>query len=189
MMGDGGINNPWQVTISVNAVRDKNYAKYVSELCFTLFNIRPAIQIRKPRNTLVLRLSSTTIVDFLVTLGLPRGNKLKHGLKIPPWILKKRAYKKACVRGLMDTDGCLFIHIHNVKGKTYRNLGLSFRNHSRELIFQVAEIFEEFGIIPHITERERDVCLYRADDVTKYLAIFGSSNKRITSVYKKWRGG
>ncbi|MEK7140843.1 MAG: hypothetical protein AAB815_03600 [Patescibacteria group bacterium] len=130
MLGDGGINNPWQANITLNAVKDDEYAKYVFGLCKKLFGVEPAIRKRKTTNALVISLASMSVVNFLVVNGLPRGNKLKAGLKIPKWILRKRSYRKACIRGLVDTDGCMFVHVHRVRGKTYRNIGLSFTSYS-----------------------------------------------------------
>ena len=187
MMGDGGINNLWQANITLNSIKDALYAKYVAKLCNNLFHIVPAIRKRKTKNALVLSLASTSIVDFLVTNGLVRGNKLKNGLRIPDWILKNSLYKKSCIRGLIDTDGCMFVHVHKVKGKIYRNIGLCFTNYSSEFIFQVADIFAEFRIMPHITKRGLDIYLYQEDAVLKYLEVFGTSNDRIESVYKQWR--
>ncbi|MEK7478208.1 MAG: LAGLIDADG family homing endonuclease [Patescibacteria group bacterium] len=187
MIGDGGINNPWQANITLNSIKDAKYAAHICSLCNKLFGITPAVRKRKTRNTLVLSLASTSVVDFLVTNGLVRGNKLKAGLRIPKWILGKPLYKKACIRGLIDTDGCIFVHIHKVKGRAYRNIGLCFKSLSSELIFQVAEAFAEFRIIPHITKREQDIYLYQEKAVSKYLKVFGTSNERIESVYTKWR--
>lgn len=188
MMGDGGINNPWQATITLNAIKDAFYAKYVIDLCRKLFGVAPAVRKRKEKKALVISLASTSVVDFLVEQGLSRGNKLKNGLRIPGWILKKPLYRKACVRGLVDTDGCLFIHKHVVSGKIYKNIGLCFTSYSPELIYQVMNIFEEFKIMSHISKRGQDICLYRADAVARYLKVFGTSNDRIASVYKKWKG-
>ncbi len=187
MMGDGGINNPWQSNITLNALKDKNYSDYITKLCLILFDIAPVIRKRKKSQALVVCLSSTTIVDFLVANGLPRGNKLKNGLKIPEWILNRKSYRIACVRGLIDTDGGLFIHRHSVSGKEYNNLGLCFCSHSLYLISQVALIFKEYGIEPHIEGWGQKIYLYKSDDITKYLKIFGTSNDRIRLVYNKWR--
>ena len=184
MLGDGGINNPWQANITVNATKDKKYAEYIHLLCQKLFDISPRAIQRKTKNALVIRLASTSVVDFLVENGLPRGNKLKQGLRIPEWIFQEPIYKKLCVRGLIDTDGCLYIHKHT--GQPYRNIGLSFSSLSPELIAQVASIFDEFGIMPHITKRRRDVCLYKASAVAEYLRVFGTSNERIRAVYRDW---
>ncbi len=187
MMGDGGINNIWQANITVNFISDFKYSQYISILCKKLFRVEPAIRKRKNSNALVISLASISIVDFLVSNGLPRGNKLKNGLHIPKWILDKPSYRKACVRGLIDTDGCMFIHKHKVKGKRYDNIGLTFTAYDPGLVLEVAGILDEFGISPHISKRERDIYLYQADSVLKYLKIFGTSNNRIESVYKKWR--
>ncbi len=187
MIGDGGINNPWQANISLNSIKDAKYSEYVCSLCYKLFGIVPVVRKRKTRNTLVLSLASTSVVDFLVRQGLVRGNKLKSGLKIPEWILEKSSYKRACVRGLVDTDGCIFVHTHKVGAKVYHNIGLSFRSLSPHLIYQMAEIFAEFRIMPHITKRGQDICLYQESAVIEYLKSFGSSNERLRSVYKKWR--
>ena len=187
MIGDGGIGNPWQANITLNSIKDAQYAEYVLRLCKKLFGIMPAVRKRKTRNALVLSLASTSVVDFLVANGLVRGNKLKTGLRIPKWILEKPLYKRTCIRGLIDTDGCMFTHTHKVLGKIYKNIGLCFVSYSPELIVQVADIFAEFGIIGHISKRGRDITLYQESAILKYLKIFNTSNERIGSVYKKWR--
>lgn len=187
MMGDGGINNEWQANVTVNSIVDLDYSKYISVLSKKLFDIDPVIRKRKNKKALVISLTSIAVVDFLVLNGLPRGNKLKNGLSIPEWILSKPLYRKMCVRGLVDTDGCVFIHTHKIHGKIYKNIGLTFTSYSSELIFQVAEIFQEFGIMPHVSKRGRDIYIYQAGLVLRYLKIFGTSNRRIESVYKKWR--
>ncbi len=189
MLGDGGINNDWQANITLNSKADATYSKYVATLCYRIFGIHPAIRKRKERKTLVVSLSSTAVVDFLVGNGLPRGNKLKHGLEIPEWILCQRIYRRQCVRGLMDTDGCLYVHRHNVLNREYRNIGLCFTSHSLKLIGQVAAVLEEFRITPHITDEGRRIYLYSGEAVTKYMRTFGTSNDRIGSVYKEWRDG
>ncbi len=187
MMGDSGINNLWQSNISLNSVADASYSKYIFKLCKELFGIEPAVRKRKTRNTLIISLASTSIVDFLVDNGLPRGNKLENGLRIPLWILSRRSYKKFCVRGLVDTDGCMYIHRHTCNGIKYTNLGLAFSSYSPILIEQVAKILAEFGIMPHIRKRGTDVYIYKVGSIIKYLEIFWTSNDRIMSVYKKWR--
>lgn len=187
MIGDGGINNDWQFKITMNSIADKDYSKYVLKLVQKLFKVEPSLMKRKNRNAMDVYLNSVTVVDFLVDNGLIRGNKLKQGLKIPKWILKNREYSKVCVRGLFDTDGCMYIHTHKVSGKIYRNIGLQFTSYSKELIFQVAEILDNFGIMPHITKRGNEIYIYQADMIKKYLKLFGTSNSRISSVYNKWR--
>lgn len=186
MMGDGGINNLWQANITLNSVADATYLEYVCALIEKLFCVAPAIVKNKKRKAARVLISSVSIVDFLAREGLVRGDKLRAGLFIPQWILENKEYRVACMRGLMDTDGCLYIHRHTVAGKAYQNIGLCFCSHSPALMGQVAAIFEEFGIIPHISNQGRSIYLYKASAVARYLEVFGTSNDRISSVYKRF---
>lgn len=187
MIGDGGINNEWQVNITLNTDADAEYILYVRALMKKLFDVYPSIRPRRTRGATIVSLASTTVVDFLVHKGLPRGNKLLQGLRIPQWILSQKTYKIACVRGLVDTDGCLVLHRHRIGGKIYNNLYLSFSSASPELLTQTTQVFLNLGLRPHLAGDQREINLYRLEDVQKYLHIVGTSNERIRRVYQKWR--
>jgi len=189
MLGDGGINNEWQATITVNATKDREFVQHIKGLVKLLFGVTSTSFIYKTKNAERILVNGISLVDFLVSEGLPRGNKLRAGLMIPTWILRNNKYSYACVRGLIDTDGCMFIHTHTVGGKVYKNIGLTFSSRSPELISQVAAILEKSGIIPHVNLRGTDIYVYRKDSIERYLKTFGSSNNRISSVHKKWRDG
>lgn len=185
--GDGGINNPWQMVITLNAEKDIEYASYVEKLISELFGIRPVIRKRGKR-TLQIVSSSTSLVDFLIEKGAVRGNKVKQNFDIPDWIRHSEKYEKAFIRGLVDTDGCLYIHRHTIKGIAYKNIGFCFTSGSKNLLRSVADIFQKFGIKPHITNNQTRIYLYGKDSVAKYLHTFSSSNPRISNLYKYWRG-
>lgn len=187
MIGDGGISNPWQANITLNSKKDIQYSRYVTHLSKDLFGIVPYVFTYKTKNAVRILLNGVSLVDFLISKGLCKGNKLSQGLKIPEWIIKNPRFARACTRGLIDTDGCLYIHKHAVAGRVYENLGLTFSSRSPALISQVARIFEENKIMPHITTRGTDIYVYRAESVRRYLEVFGSSNVRITAVFEKWK--
>jgi intein/homing endonuclease len=189
LIGDGGINNPWQANVTLNTVADADYIPFVAKLLRELFTAIPAIRTRKKRSATVVSLASISVVDFLVSKGIRRGNKLKAGLEIPGWILCKKAYKIACVRGLVDTDGCLILHIHTVSGRKYKNLYLSFSSASPKLLEQVASILIELGLSVSFATSKKELLLYGARDVERYLRVIGSSNERIWRVFRKWRDG
>lgn len=186
--GDGGIGNPWQVVITLNSKKDIEYANYVTGLLRHLFEINVAVRKRKNEKALQLVSSSTSLIDFLVTKGAIRGNKIKQHINIPEWIRGKPKYEKAFVRGLMDTDGCLYIHRHIIRGIAYNNIGLCFTSYSRNLLGSVADIFQKFKIEPHITDKGRRIYLYGKNSVIQYLKIFSSNNPRIKEKYKEWKG-
>ncbi len=136
---------------------------------------------------MVLVSSSTSLIDVLVSKGVVRGNKVKQKIDIPAWIMANEEYQKQFVRGLVDTDGCLYIHRHTVAGKPYKNIGFNFVSMSQPLTRSVAAILQKFGIKPHIMGNGTKIYLYSEPAVVDYLKIFGSSNPRITGKFAEWR--
>ncbi len=188
IFGDGGINNGWQLTVTVNSEADRDYAKYVIQLGKELFDVDAVPQQRKDSKALVLRFSSTNLVDFLVRMGAVRGNKIKQQIAIPLWIEGKGGYERAFVRGLVDTDGCLYTHKHTVSGRSYRNIGFCFVSYSKKLLSAVGAILTQNGIRPHYTKQMRNIYLYSEKSVYSYLSIFNTSNTRISNKYREWKG-
>ncbi len=185
-LGDGGINNPWQLVITLNSIADLEYSKYVAKLLQGLFEISVYVRKRPGGNRLVLVCSSTNLVDFLVSRGAIRGNKIKQQIDVPGWIMKNKKYQRAFVRGLVDTDGCLYIHRHTVQKKEYCHLGFCFTSYSLPLIKSVSRILQGENITPHFNDKGRRIFLYDKNSVIQYLKIFGSSNPRITRKFSEW---
>ena len=78
--GDGGINNDWQLVISLNSVKDLTYSEYIKNLLVELFDIDVAKRKRPNQNTLVIVCSSISLVEYLVSKGAIKGNKIKNQL-------------------------------------------------------------------------------------------------------------
>lgn len=185
--GDGGIGNEWQFVVLLNSKKDKDYAFYVKALIKNLFHVDVVQRKRPNQNTTILITTSTMLVDFLVEKGATRGNKIFANLDIPLWIRKNTDYAKRFVRGLVDTDGCLYLHRHTVLGKPYVNIGFCFTCFSKNLLLSTAQIFKEFGLSPHLRNDNKRIYFYSEKDVIKYLDVFGSSNPRIYNVFNQWR--
>jgi len=187
IFGDGGINNDWQLVVTVNSEADREYAQYVIQLGKELFDIDAVAQKRMNKNALVLRFSSTNLVDFLVRMGAVRGNKIKQNIDIPAWIEGKAEYERAFVKGLVDTDGCLYIHKHTIGSKSYRNIGFCFASHSRKLLSSVGKILTENSIQPHYAKQMRHIYLYSEEAINSYLSVFNTANTRISNKYHEWQ--
>lgn len=185
-LGDGGINNPWQVVITVNSEADAGYAPHIANLIKTLFGIDVALRARKDKKALCIVASSTSLVEFLVSKGCVRGNKISQSICIPAWIRHDPSFLAPCIRGLVDTDGCLYIHSHKVAGREYRNLGLCFSSYSPQLLGDFADGLRLFGIKPYVVAGAHKVYLYSAKSVLRYLRVIGSSNPRIWNTYAEW---
>lgn len=188
IFGDGGINNDWQLVISLNSIKDIEFSCYVSELLKELFSIEVAKRKRPNQNTLVLVASSMNLLDFLISKGAVKGNKIAQNINIPSWISSNGCYERAFVRGLVDTDGGLYIHKHFVNKKLYNNLGFCFANWSKGLIITVSYILDKNGIKSYIKNEGRYIYLYSSKAIEDYLRIFGSNNSRIINKYNQWKG-
>lgn len=188
VFGDGGISTPWQCIISLNSVRDKDYVLYIRDLVIRLFGLVPAIRDRRGKYCTVVVCSSVELVEFLIRNGVSTGNKVKKQFDMPEWIRANSDYSRMFVRGMIDTDGILYIHRHTCLGHVYRNIGLCFSSYSKPLLHSVHSILENAGIYARIHSSGNKLYVYRASDVQRYLDIFGSSNPRMLTKYQDWRG-
>lgn len=187
MLGDGGITK-WaqQIKITLNNQDDKEYIVFVCQLMEKLFDRKPSVSPRKSAAASVVSISSMDLVDYLVRLGLKTGNKTKLQVDIPDWIKNNKAYSIACVRGLMDTDGCIFHECHTVKGKEYCYPRLCFVTASVPLRDSVVKILHELGLNPKIRNiSKRYVQIEDKEKIKEYFKIIGTSNPKHLNRYHK----
>ncbi len=146
-MGDGGIN-PYQLKIYLNIKTDKQYSLYLKQLIETLFKISVSIKENPKESVIVLCANGVKLVKILHRLGLPIGDKNEQGLDIPSWIYQKRGWQLACLRGLLDTDGCTYIDHHTYKDKRYGHCRLGYTptrtTKHRVLLRRESEIYRFF---------------------------------------------
>lgn len=182
ILGDGGITNG-QIKITLNRLVDFEYSKYVSELIRKLLQESPAIYERE--NVLNLCVSGVLIVKAFLDLGLKTGNKVKNQVGIPKWILDNPDFAKKAVRGLFDTDGCIYLHNHIVKGKSYVNGGVTLTNHSRPIITQVVKVLNGLGINAKVSMGTK-VYIYDFDHIKRYMEFIDTSNPKHLLKFEKY---
>lgn len=142
MLGDGGFRNDYQITITYNRETDFKYANFIIDLIKKLFNIKPSLRYRVSCSGADIVVTSKNLVEFLLRQGLTMGNKYNNQIDMPFWIWENKKYYKACLRGLMDTDGSIYLHKYNVSGKYYQYPKLCFTSYCYPLLCSVAEIFK-----------------------------------------------
>lgn len=76
-----------QVRTTLNGDTDRAYGGYVVDLAQRLFGARVTVGEPKGEKVLCLTMTGTNLVEFLVSKGLHRGNKVKQQVDIPKWIL------------------------------------------------------------------------------------------------------
>lgn len=187
LMGDGGISRR-QVSITLHGEDDKEYSKFVQRIFKELFGVQPSVYKDTGSAAINIVVSRTRLVQFCKSMGLHIGNKLEQGLDIPHWIMQNDTFRVACMRGLMDTDGCIFNECHQIKGKRYCYPRMHFVSASPALRSSVHSILTDLGFKARI-RNGRSVSLERKTDIVRYFHCVGSSNPKHLARYKEFLEG
>lgn len=180
MLGDGHIDKI-QIEITLNSIADADYSNFVLNLCNELYCCYPKMIKAKNCNALRIYYNGINLVKFLTSIGMIVGNKVKQQVGVPEWINNKIEYKIACLRGLMDTDGGIFIHKYKVNKKIYSYKKICFVNRSMPLLYFVYNTLNELGFTAKLIDKveNKRVWLYNTQEIQKYLEIVKSNNQRL----------
>ncbi|MFX0047284.1 MAG: LAGLIDADG family homing endonuclease [Candidatus Hermodarchaeota archaeon] len=144
--------------ISLN-VEETFYIDHIKNLIKTVFRFEPSIKAKRRDNTTVIGLYRKGFIEFLIKLGLHSGNKVKNQVGIPTWIFNNsvllnskdlnlkdliQRIQIACLRGLFDTDGTIYLTLY--PKKNYMCVGIKFTNASKNLVQDFKSIVESLGI-------------------------------------------
>jgi len=181
LLGDGNILHRknkkigvYMIRIAGDAEKDKDFlCNYTTNLIKKLFNLNVKTYIRE--NTLYLIIHSINLVKIMKSLGFPAGKKINNQVTIPPWIFNDTKNLKACLRGLIDTDGS----IYELK-KGY--LQLNFTNRNRKLLEDTRKGFKKLGFkISQISGYQ--IYLTRQAEIGKFYKEIGFSNLKHKNRY------
>ena len=160
MLGDG---NMWHTSIRIAFdKRNKIYIDYVEKLFYRIFDIPlKKITINSTNQAYLYccnKLASQRLLDF----GLKRGDKIKNNVGIPKWINENINYTRACLRGLIDTDGCIY------KCKREKQMYIKFTNFNSTLLkdFKDLTVLMEYHFA---RANKNNWCLYRKEEVVRFI--------------------
>jgi hypothetical protein len=137
-----------------------------------LFGVTPTTYRRKKERVFEIAISGVNLVEYLVRKGLKVGNKVRLQVGVPEWVWLKPQYTKACLRGLIDTDGSFINHRYRVKRREYRYLKIAFENRSEPLLDFVYRGLEQLGFSPK--REHHKVWLYSQSEAKRYLRDIGT---------------
>ena len=186
MLGDGGVRSDYQITISFNGKKDRAYAAYIRKTAKKLFGISSTLYIRKEKGRADIVITGRNLVEFLQKMGIKKGNKVKNQVSIPKWIFERNEYQRACLRGLFDTDGCIYQHAYTVGGKRYRYVKMCFRNYSAPILVSLARILRHLGFCPKVDKKHKSLYLHKPIEVSEYFSKIGTSNPRYRDKHSKF---
>lgn len=181
IIGDGNIYKNRYVEISGDRKLDINYFKQkllpiiVRELSYT-----PSI--RTGSFGVHLRINNKKFTIFLNNLGIQSGKGKTYNVLIPKIISKNWELSKACIRGIIDADGCLSFDKRKIYKTPYPRIILHIRN--RGLCLQIYQLFLSRNFYPTLSNqmtpfgRAYTVYLNGKVQVLKYMEEIGFSNSR-----------
>ncbi len=175
-LGDGNFymdkkNSQYQLRICLDS-KEKQFIKYVRKLIEDVFKKKTGIYVCKETETIIYCYGKS-LGAKLENIGLKAGKK-RYG--IPKWILRKNSYLVNCIRGLIDTDGCVY---RKSNSKNIPQLMFSsqipkllddFRKSMKKLGFRISKICKR---------RTTPACgLYAKEEVEKYYSTIGFKNSK-----------
>ena len=170
-LGDGTMTR-YQVKIIGDFRYDRIYFDYLSKLVFQLFGLKTSLLRNKGTNTGLLVIYSKSLCDFLYkNFNLKPGDKIRNKNVISKKILRNNKLSKACLRGLIDTDGSL-----SRRGRDGSQFCIQFTSHNKELLKQVNEMGRKLKIFTFANETGTGTNKW--GNIVKYFQIIGSSNPK-----------
>lgn len=160
MLGDGNIWNN-RVRIAFDK-RNKIYIEHVFKLFRKIFEINFKREVNNNTNQFYLYYNNLFVVEALLNFGLFRGDKIKNQAGIPDWIKRKEIYVRKCLRGLIDTDGCIYF------SKRDKRIYIKFTNFNKQLLGDFKNLTEILGY-NFAKANKNNWCLYRKDEVIKFI--------------------
>lgn len=185
LIGDGYIyrkNRKYQIGFCGNPITDKELFNKLQKLIEIEWNKKTKIKIRAGGLRLVF--NSKEICNFLIeNLRIPHGNGKCEKVFIPEIIASDWKLAKYAIKGIMDTDGTIFV---SKKPGIERYPTIEITTTSPKLAKQLREILlqQEFRVgnirksLSKLSKRTAyRVPLYGKENVKKWLNKIGFSNK------------
>lgn len=169
------------IRIAGNSITDRDYIlNYVLPLTKKLFNVNPSIYEPKKERVMYLQLQSIRLIKFIKSIGLTPGNKLKNNQGIPDWIKQNPKYLKVCLRGLIDTDGCVYLCGN---GTNFPRINFCSKIYKLKNDFYEALFYLKFNPTKW---NGKNLMIYRKEDIFRYKKEIGFSNPKHLIRFKKY---
>jgi intein/homing endonuclease len=183
ILGDGNIHSykkgkkigVYSVKIAGDLKKDHDYhVTFIKPLGEKLFGLKAGIQEISKHNEIFTCFYSRELIKYLESHGLKSGDKIKNQITIPKWIFLKDDYLRACIRGLIDTDGSIF----RMSKRDKNLLRIGFTNHNKKLLADTHMAIMQLGFNPSRIIKNRAFVISRKADVRKYINEIGFSNEK-----------
>ena len=143
-LGDGNLSNPNGRAIRLRISCFSGYPKLADEIVKTIRTLLPknkVSRVKKQGRCLDISVYSNKLEE-LIPWKVGRGSKIKQSAHVPDWILENPKFSKACLRGLIQTDGCIYVD------RGYQMV--NFTSNIEALWLDARKMIEELGFKPNV---------------------------------------
>lgn len=145
------------------------YESFINKSLIKNFSYSGRLYHRKDDNTARFWINDKDVIKWFINNGMPVGSKTKS-IQIPSKIIKNRKLSIACLRGIFNTDGCVYRQyskIYKSQHKHYSNYAvIEIKSKSRKLILQIKAILVReknvFKFIKVVRPREYHMERYKS---------------------------
>ena len=175
-LGDGSFRNKYQITISYNHRTEKGYAAYIRRIVYKLFGLRSNVRIRKKYGSAEAVVTSSNLVDYLrKETGLSYGNS-RNQLILPGWISRNKKYKIGFIRGIFDSEGCVYGHMYRSGSKSYSYVKIAITNYCDKVLTAVYGFLADLKI--HAVKYNNRVHIYSDLETRRFFKLIKSHNAK-----------
>ncbi|MFX1326803.1 MAG: LAGLIDADG family homing endonuclease [Promethearchaeota archaeon] len=200
LLGDGHLHKKGEksylgsvLSISINRIDEPEYVEYVRQLLIGLFDEKPKMHLRIDSKSIDLKIYNDHIIDLMIIKGLLTGDKVKNQISVPNWIkkdelwiannlnnweLKYRSLVIGCLRGLVDTDGSIYVdHFNKIIGIGFKNASFflvqDFKDMCKSLKIRTGKITESHYISKYSNKKfiAYQVLIRAKQHVKKFLEL------------------
>lgn len=111
-LGDGNLSCPNGRATRLRVTCDTKYPRLIKGIRSALRKLLPTNKVslvyRKDENCLDISVYSNRLNEWM-PWKVGKGSKAKQRARVPEWIMQNTQYMKVCLRGLIQTDGCIYI--------------------------------------------------------------------------------
>lgn len=144
-MGDGNLSRPNKRATRLRVTCDANYPNIGEEICNalkTLFPTNSVSKVKGPRDTYFNISVYSNRLDGFIPWKVGCGSKFEQNARVPDWIFRDKEYIYACLRGLIQTDGSIYLD------RGYKMV--NFTNNTQDLSIDVKNMMEHLRYKPNL---------------------------------------
>ncbi len=172
-LGDGNLSNPNGRAVRLRITCDKKYPKLLQHIAISLQKFFPEnkVSLVDRKNCCDVSCYSNKL-ESLLGWKAKGGSKFKQKIKIPDWILGNKDFIKESLRGIIQTDGSIYLD------RGYKMVNIV--SNTKPLVVSVIEAIKFLGYKPNLQ-------IHQDPKTTKYTIRISKNVDKFVKEIRLWK--